>query len=379
MIFDGLTITICGVLLVLTLLSVVLDLFRKKVSSCEIHDDAENGKPVSVVIIADNNDGALKANLPLFLSQDYPGGFEVIVVVASDGDDTAGVIESYSKVPNFYATYVPKSSRYMSRRKLAVTLGVKAAKHEWVLLTDAACCPVTDKWIGNMSSCRHRGVDMVYGYGNYAEGTGQFKMFSRFHREYLLIREAQSGMGYGMAGCNLMFRKSMFMAGNGFQGNLKYLRGEYDFLVNKYASTGNIAVCLEPEAFIVEETPTAKGWHDRNVFYFETRRHLERSVRHRALFNSDMLSLHACFVAALCALGYSILFHNWLILLFSAIALFVPLIVRTLFARRAMDAFGLVVPWFKVVPFELRLVWHGLKYAVAYRMSDKYEFISHKS
>ena len=161
MIFDGLTITICGVLLVLTLLSVVLDLFRKKVSSCEIHDDAENGKPVSVVIIADNNDGALKANLPLFLSQDYPGGFEVIVVVASDGDDTAGVIESYSKVPNFYATYVPKSSRYMSRRKLAVTLGVKAAKHEWVLLTDAACCPVTDKWIGNMSSCRHRGVDMV--------------------------------------------------------------------------------------------------------------------------------------------------------------------------------------------------------------------------
>ena len=48
MIFDGLTITICGVLLVLTLLSVVLDLFRKKVSSCEIHDDAENGKPSAV-------------------------------------------------------------------------------------------------------------------------------------------------------------------------------------------------------------------------------------------------------------------------------------------------------------------------------------------
>ena len=182
-----------------------------------------------------------------------------------------------------------------------------------------------------------------------------------------------------MEGKNLMFRKSMFMDGNGFQGNLKYLRGEYDFLVNKYAADGKTAVELSPESFVLEASPTKKEWRNTNVFYRETRRHLSGSLAHRCRFNVDMLSLHACLLASVAAIVFSAIFHYWLILAFSALALLSPCVSRTLNARKAMRPFGIAVAPWKVMPFEIRLVWQNLRYAAAYMFSDKYEFISHKS
>ena len=64
---------------------------------------------------------------------------------------------------------------------------------------------------------------------------------------------------------------------------------------------------------------------------------------------------------------------------FSCVALVAPFVVRTLVAKRAMAKFQVGVSMFKVVPYELVLIWHNLRYAMAYRFADKYDFISHKS
>lgn len=380
MIFDTITIIVCLVLAVLAALSSFTDIFFKKVSMNEGKSlDKAESRPVSVVIVASNNADELKRNLPGFLSQDYPAGYEIIVAVEKDEDGTENVLKQYGSHPNLYSTFVPDSSRYMSIRKLAVTLGVKAAKNEWVLLTDATCRPASSHWISRMSQHCGEDADMVLGYGNYVAEAGSFKTFYRFHREYSLLYEALQGKAYGTEGKNLMFRKSMFMAGNGFQGNLKYLRGEYDFIVNKYAADGNIAVELNPESFILEDAPTKKDWRNMNVFYRETRRHLSRSLAHKFRFNADMLSLHASLLSSVASLAFSAINHNWLILAFSIPALLLPCILRTLNARKAMRSFGISVAPLKIIPFEIRLIWQNLRYAVAYRFSDKYDYISHKS
>ena len=380
MIFDTITITVCLVLTVLAVLSSFADSFFRKVFPNEGKPltDVES-QPVSVVIIADNNANELSKNLHAFLSQDYPAGYEVIVAVEKDDDGTEDVLKQYGSHPNLYSTFVPDTSRYMSRRKLAITLGVKPAKNEWALLTDATCRPASCHWISCMAQHCGKGINMVAGYGNYVGEAGDFKIFYRFHRQYSLLHETLRGRAYGMEGKNLMFRKSMFMDGNGFQGNLKYLRGEYDFLVNKYAADGKTAVELSPESFVLEASPTKKEWRNTNVFYRETRRHLSRSLAHRCRFNVDMLSLHACLLASVAAIVFSAIFHYWLILAFSALALLSPCVSRTLNARKAMRPFGIAVAPWKVMPFEIRLVWQNLRYAAAYMFSDKYEFISHKS
>lgn len=381
MILDTVTIVICAVLVVLALLSSFLDTFFRKVRA---GGDGPSGpatpcRPVSVIVVADNNAEDLGANLDSLLSQDYEPGYEVIVVVDKDEDGTGDFLKAYGKRPNLYTTFVPDSSRYMSRRKLAITLGVKAAKNELILLTDATCRPVSDKWISVMASRLDEGTDIVMGYSNYIHEAGLFKVFYRFHCEYSNFREACNGAAYGMAGNNIMFRKDVFMAGNGFQGNLKYLRGEYGFLVNKYAGHGNAAVETSCEGRVEDRVPTRKEWHSVNLFYRETRRHLDRSFSHRLAFNLDMLSLYAGLVAGAGSAVYAVLTQMWLMLPFSAVALFLPVVVRLLNARRAMRLFGESVPLWKVFPFELRLVWHNLRYAISYRFTDKYEFTSHKS
>lgn len=381
MIFDTVTIVICAVLVVLALLSSFLDTFFRKVRAggAGPSGPATPCRPVSVIVVADNNAEDLGANLDSLLSQDYEPGYEVIVVVDKDEDGTGDFLKAYGKRPNLYTTFVPDSSRYMSRRKLAITLGVKAAKNELILLTDATCRPVSDKWISVMASRLDEGTDIVMGYSNYIHEAGLFKVFYRFHCEYSNFREACNGAAYGMAGNNIMFRKDVFMAGNGFQGNLKYLRGEYGFLVNKYAGHGNAAVETSCEGRVEDRVPTRKEWHSVNLFYRETRRHLDRSFSHRLAFNLDMLSLYAGLVAGAGSAVYAVLTQMWLMLPFSAVALFLPVVVRLLNARRAMRLFGESVPLWKVFPFELRLVWHNLRYAISYRFTDKYEFTSHKS
>lgn len=379
LILDNITIVICIILVVCAVCSSLFDTFFRKLSNEEETDGVEEHKPVSVIIISDNNGSELNNNLKHFLSQDYPAGYEVIVVVSRDEDGTSDVLNSYSKYQNLYTTFVPDTSRYMSRRKLAITLGVKAAKNDIILLTDAVCKPSSDKWIASMASKCKDGVNLVIGYSNYSDDTSKFKIFCRLHREYAFMYEASKGIAYSTCGNNLLFKKSVFMEARGFQGNLKYVRGEYDFLVNKYSDFGNTAIAISPDCTLIEETPSRKAWKNKNMFYVETKKHLLRSFKHRIIFNMDMLFLYICILLAILSVLYSVLFSKFLIIPFSFIALVVPFIFRIINAKRVMGLFNTHVSLWKVIPFEFALVWHNMKSVLRYRMSDKYEYISHKS
>lgn len=376
-ILDSVTIALCAVLILLIAMSSFTDIFFRKIRTKDVDDNVKQ-EPVSVIMVADNNSFELKENLPAFFSQDYPAGFEVIVVVCKDEDGTSDVLNTFAGHKNLYTTYVPDSSRYVSRRKLAVTLGVKAAKHERILLTDACCRPRSDRWIAAMSSQCGEGVDMVFGYSNYDDTASRFKRFNRLHREYAMMCDASAGRAYGMAGNNLMFRKSLFMQGDGFRDNLKYLRGEYDFILNKYASESNVAVCTDPDSFIVEAAPTPKEWKNKNLFYQETRKHLRRRFMHRLNFNLDMSSLHLCLLAGVGSAVYGVLSMRAIALEFGLIALVLPLILRTLNAKRAMQTLPGEIGYGWAVLFEIYTIWHNLIFAIRYKLSDKNGFISHK-
>lgn len=86
---------------------------------------------------------AISRNLPAIMSQKYPAGFQIIVVVEEGENETEDVLKRFQqqldKEPadcTIYITYIPQSSRYVSRKKLAMTLGVKAAKTEWLIMTE---------------------------------------------------------------------------------------------------------------------------------------------------------------------------------------------------------------------------------------------------
>ncbi len=378
MIFDTITIIACGTLVVLALLSCLTDVFFRKISNTESDGIKRDGIPISVIIISDNNARELAANLESYISQDYPYGYEIIVVVCKDDDGTSDVLNTFANRADLHVTFVPDSSRYMSKRKLAVTLGVKAAKNEWILLTDAVCRPLSDKWISSMASHISESAPIVFGYSGYDADAGKFKSFMRLRKEFLNMLMASQGRPYGMEGNNLMFRKSVFMSGKGYQGNLKYIRGEYDFLVNKYGD-GEIPVNISSDGRLCEIAPTKKEWHNKNMFYVETRKHLNGKFIHHVISNMDILSLYLCSFLSVIAIIYSSFVQNWIILAFGIFSFVVPFAVRTVNAGRVLRKFGSAIPLFAVIPFEFCIFWHNVKYIIRYWFADKDEFISHKS
>ena len=103
--------------------------------------------PLSVVICARNESENLRRNLPTILKQDYPD-FEVIVINDGSTDESEDLLSALEEeYPNLYHSFTPDSARYISRKKLALTLGIKASKHDWLVFTEADCAPVSNQWL----------------------------------------------------------------------------------------------------------------------------------------------------------------------------------------------------------------------------------------
>lgn len=377
MFLDTFTIIVCATLLVLAVVSsVVFNIFRRRPTDTEPTAEPSDMPPLSVVIPVHDNAPELERNLPAILSQNYTPGFEVIVVGESSTDDTLDVLKRLRNVyPQLYITFIPESSHYLSRRKLSLTVGVKAAKNEWVVFTTADTQPIGDGWLATLGSRCSAGVDLVLGYSNYGDGTSAFKRFFRLQTACHRLRCASSGQPYASAGNNIALRKSLFMERNGFQLNLRYLRGEYDFIVNEYGERGRTAVVLDSEARLVDDVPTRKSWVNDNLYYMETRKHLSRSLSYRFVENSNTLWLHANLLIQFAALGVSIVFANWVVMAVAAFSLLLSIVVRLFFVYRVMQQFGERLSLWLVPLLEPSVLWQRIVFMLRYRSADKNDFI----
>lgn len=336
--------------------------------------------PLSVILTPHDEADKLERNLPYILQQEYPAGFQVIVVIDEGDHETEDIVKRFQAEfgKSLYMTYIPASSRYMSRKKLAMTLGVKAAKTEWLVFTEAYSRPASAQWLATMAQHCSDDTNLVIGYGCYEDGVSLAKHFERFHASSYLMREDSRGIAYRTLSHNIMLRKSDFMHQEGFRGNLELIRGEYDFLVNKYATDGGTALETRHDAWMVDDAPTPKSWLNKHLFYSETRKLLQRSVRHRAWFNADQTVMHASFWAVVAFIVFGALASNIIVMAAAVAALFIMLTLRTVFGYKALRAFDVRVPALLVFPLEMSVVWRNLTYIIRHRFTDKLDFTTHK-
>ncbi len=349
--------------------------------------DSESKTAPRLTIILTPHDEAncLEQNLPLLLRQKYPPGFQIIVVIDESAHDTEdvlkriqGIISNQPGDGSLYFTYIPDSSRYLSRKKLAITVGVKAAATEWLLITEASARPSSEQWLATMAKGCIESNRVVIGYGNFSPDASPFKRFERLHTAYYLMHEDAAGNAYRTLSHNLMFRKSDFMADGGFLGNLNLIRGEYDFIVNKYATADGTAMVTDDKAWMLDKAPNHKAWLASHILYMETRRWLSNGMRHRLWFNIDQTALHVSLLLIIAAFVYATISHNAMILGAAAIALLLTIIIRTVIGHKAMKAFHEKVPTLLIYLYEVSLVWRNLTYVIRHRLSDKLEFTTHK-
>lgn len=234
-------------------------------------------QPVSIIICARNERENLLNHLPKFLSQDYPE-FEVIVVNDNSIDDTEEVLKAFSyQYKNLKIVNVPDNDKFFGSKKFALTLGIKAANYDTVLLSDADCFPASEEWIKLMMEAKTRKI--VLGYGKYQEQNGFLNKVIRFETVYTAIQYfglAMLKLPYMGVGRNLLYNKKLFFDNKGFASHYQILSGDDDLFINEVANKTNTTVQFHPKAHTVSIPKTTwKSWWTQKKRHLTTGKHYQ--------------------------------------------------------------------------------------------------------
>ena len=235
---------------------------------------------VSVIVCAHNEYDNLQDYLSILLEQDYPC-YEVIVVDDSSEDGSDLLLERWSQqYGNLYHTFVPRGARVLSNKKLALTIGIKAAHHDYLLLTDADCRPESKFWIREMmQGFANQQTEVVLGFSPYFEKSDLLNHligYDTLFNGLQYMGMARAGKPYMGVGRNLAYKRETFFSVGGFKGLLGNRAGDDDLFVNRIANAANTVVVNNPNSIVWSVPKTT--WRE---WFHQKRRHLSVSPQYR--------------------------------------------------------------------------------------------------
>jgi len=208
--------------------------------------------PVSVVITANNQYNDLQKSLPSMLSQDYPD-FEVVVVNDNSDDSSNELLEDFSKqYTNLKVVELKQSLNWFSGRKFPLSLGIKSATNNLILLTDPGCVPQSNGWIKAMTGSFTSNSEIVLGYSSYntTSKINKWFRFTAFYDALLYLSMALRGLPFKGIGKNMGYSRELFYRNKGFSSHYVISAGDDELFVNRAANKHNVAVVVSEEGTI---------------------------------------------------------------------------------------------------------------------------------
>ncbi|MCH5345811.1 MAG: hypothetical protein J1E63_01800 [Muribaculaceae bacterium] len=251
---------------------------------------------LSVIVYVDSNPEDLPTMLPMILEQDYPAPMEVIVVNDGERSELEGILGDLElRYRNLYMTFTPPNSRNLSRKKLSLTIGVKAARYDTLVITNSSVRPTSSRWLRAMAAPVAAGAEIVLGHSILSPATeevdGRLSRAASFDIGLTAIRyysKAMVGIPYRADGNNLVYRKAVFDLNRGFSTHHNFRYGDDDIFINQVARKGHrVAVQLAGDAVVrqlVYDLPYAHGFD--KMRYMFTQRHVKTWSRFTAALTS---------------------------------------------------------------------------------------------
>ena len=288
---------------------------------------------ISVIVCAKNEEENVIKYIPLLAEQDYPD-FEIILIDDDSSDETLTVFEDFEKqYSNIRLVKVKNNEAFWGNKKYALTLGIKSAKKDYLLFTDADCYPTSKNWITAMSSQFTMQKTIVLGYGGYEKIAGSFlNKIIRFETLLTAVQYfswAKMGHPYMGIGRNLAYKKEVFFDVNGFISHIQVRSGDDDLFINEAANGRNTTISFAPESFTYSSPKkTFKDW------FIQKRRHVATAKHYKTvdklqlgLFYSSqllfvllsivLLAFQFQWIIVLCLIAFRYLVA-WLVVGFSA-------------------------------------------------------------
>ncbi len=239
--------------------------------------------PVSVIVCARNEEENLKALIPLLLEQDYPD-FEVIIVDDNSEDGTVEYLYHLTaEDTRVRSVKVGNVNKPMAGKKFPLTLGIKAAKHPHLLLTDADCRPASRNWIAEMMNGYAQQADYVLGYSPYAKHKGWLNRIIRYETFFAgqnYLSYALAGIPYMGVGRNLSYTSALFFQHGGFADHRTLPSGDDDLFINKVAGKSKSAVVTSRDSFMISAPKTtSEDWKEQKTRHLSTARYYKANHR----------------------------------------------------------------------------------------------------
>jgi glycosyltransferase involved in cell wall biosynthesis len=247
--------------------------------------------PISVVICARDEAENLVNNLPGVLVQDYSTTHEVVLVNDNSEDESKYLIEEFKKsFKNLNPVTLTQEAKMISGKKFPLSIGIKSAKNETLLLTDADCVPASEYWMQLMQDGYDDDIEIVLGYGAYRKKPGILNKLIRFETFQTALQYfsyALAGMPYMGVGRNLSYKKEVFLRNKGFSSINQIPSGDDDLFINQVATKKNTAIVIDPNAHTISEPKnTFNEWMNQKYRHYTTSKYYKKS-------HSFLLALYA--------------------------------------------------------------------------------------
>jgi glycosyltransferase involved in cell wall biosynthesis len=273
--------------------------FYKKKQRPKQDDELE---PVSVVVCARDSYEQLTELVPLLLNQDYPK-FEVVVVNDCSEDETEEYLKDLERQePRIKPVQLRQHLNFFNGKKFPLSMGIKSASYDLLVLTDANCQPTSNEWLRTMVSSYGEHTEVVLGYPRYQNTKRLLNRLIRFdalQTGILYLSAALAGKPFMGVGKNLSYRKRLFYKNKGFTSHYTMPAGDDDVFISQVATKKNTQVCIDAENSIVI-APMHSFWHwvrRRCNKYSTIKMHHPKTRAFMALHYWSQFLFYGCFIA----------------------------------------------------------------------------------
>lgn len=215
----------------------------------------------TVLIPARNEENNIGALLEVLQGQSYPRErIEIIVMDDGSADQTPTIVQQYPAVKLIRLN----NQEGFGGKKQAIEAGIRSARHEWILTTDADSLPTVD-WIAAINALldREEMVCVVGPVSLLSSGTDMLQAFQ--HYDHLMfqgitggaVASGQHALGNG---ANLCYRKDAFETVGGFQGIDQLASGDDVLLIEKFMNRYPGQVHFLKSAQALVKTPFCPSW-----------------------------------------------------------------------------------------------------------------------
>lgn len=306
--------TIAGLFIIQLLYYLVTYSRPLKESKRNDTDKKESQPAVSVIVYAKNESENLRKHLPSLLAQEYPE-YEVIVVNDGSTDESDEVLKKLKNDnQHLYHTYIPEDVKYLSRKKLALTVGIKAAHNDILLFTEANCEPISKNWISTMARNYNKETSIVLGFCAYGNHKGFFHKlvaYDNLMSGLQYISAALTRHPYVGNGRNLSYKKDLFFAHKGYYKSLSLHAGDDDLFINESANSKNTRVEYSAESITeMAKIERFSMWKEMKVSRAATHRHYKGGTL--TFYRMESFSYFLFFLTVIAAIVTGI-FGNWLL------------------------------------------------------------------